>query len=187
MSGIDVLIFSRTNGSLPLNEACALLRNRIMKFEWYNEGHESKWTGDFIVETDHLKFDENESFTLFKQKFDSGHYDCIMVDEVQDLPAIAVNMLSFMAPYREPSKFILAGDQFQTINGQPFDWDLFLGDLTKMTTQLKEHCDTIIHPFNGLFNCINDLRGLYWGESSIKMSLITGLMRIIVITKRLTN
>ena len=141
---------SRANGGLPLNEACALLRNRIMKFEWYNEGHESKWTGDFIVETDHLKFDENESFTLFKQKFDSGHYDCIMVDEVQDLPAIAVNMLSFMAPYREPSKFILAGDQFQTINGQPFDWDLFLGDLTKMTTQLKEHCDTIIHPFNGV-------------------------------------
>ena len=138
-----------------------------MKFEWYNEGHESKWTGDFIVETEHLKFDENESFTFVRQKFDSGHYDCIMVDEVQDLPAIAVNMLSFMAPYRDPSKFILAGDKFQTINGQPFDWDLFLRDLSRMTTELKEHCDTIIHPFNGL-QLYDHLRGLYWGESSIK-------------------
>ena len=35
-----------------------------MKFEWYNEGYESKWTGDFIVETEQLKFDENESFHI---------------------------------------------------------------------------------------------------------------------------
>ena len=56
-----------------------------------------------------------------------------MVDEVQDLPAIAVNMLSFMAPYRELSKFILAGDKFQTINGQPFEWEDFLRDLSQMT------------------------------------------------------
>ncbi len=158
---------SRTNGGLPLNEACALLRNRIMKFEWYNKGFESKWTGDFIVETEHLKFDENESFTLFRQKFDSGHYDCIMVDEVQDLPAIAVNMLSFMAPYRDPSKFILAGDKFQTINGQPFEWEDFLRDLSRMTTELERHCDTIIHPFNGL-QLYKHLSGLRWSESSRK-------------------
>ena len=43
-----------------------------------------------------------------------------MVDEVQDLPDMAVVMLSCLSPNREPNRFIIAGDELQTLNGQEF-------------------------------------------------------------------
>ena len=131
----------RKKGMLPLNEACALVRNRLLKFESdsYQKG---QWNENYKVANELFKFDEQSNFELFSQKFQSGFYDCIMVDEVQDLPAIAVNMLSFMSPYRDsaPDRFILSGDKFQTLNGQKFEWEKFLRRLTYMTGKItRDH------------------------------------------------
>ena len=69
-----------------------------------------------------LKIDQYECFKKFEKRFQLGYYDCVMVDEVQDLPDMAVVMLSCLSPNREPNRFIIAGDELQTLNGQEFSW-----------------------------------------------------------------
>jgi hypothetical protein len=159
----------RKKGMLPLNEACALVRNRLLKFESdsYQKG---QWNENYKVANEHYKFDEERNFDLFSQKFQSGFYDCIMVDEVQDLPAIAVNMLSFMSPYRDsaPDRFILSGDKFQTLNGQKFEWEKFLRRLTYMTGKItQDHIHINSVDGNNALPTTHHLLGLYWKAGDI--------------------
>ena len=161
---------ARKRGMLPVNEACALVRNRLLKFESdsYQKGQSNE---NYKVANEIYKFDEESNFDMFSQKFQSGFYDCIMVDEVQDLPAIAVNMLSFMSPYRDsaPDRFILSGDKFQTLNGQDFQWDDFLTRLTYMTGEITKH-HTHINSVDGnkILPSTHHLRGLYWGGGAVE-------------------
>ena len=94
-----------------------------------------------------------------------------MVDEVQDLPSIAVNMLSFMCPNRAISdnynRFIIAGDHLQTINGQKFVWRDFLTDLTDLSKEVtKNHAHIFSQKENG-FPSNHHLRGLCWTDDEL--------------------
>ena len=156
----DVVRLNRENGKLPLHEACAFLRNQLLYYE-FKKSYGSKFNEDYKRSSDVIEFNPELSFDIFQNKFQSGFYDCIMVDEVQDLPVIAVNMLSFLSPSRQRNRFILSGDKYQTLNGQNFDWAWFLRELTKITNQLiQDHPDFI-------FNGIHHVTGLKWNEEEL--------------------
>lgn len=159
--------FRERKRKLPLQEACALLRNQLLYYE-FTESYASDFNPDYNYETELLPFDKDKSFSIFRDKFQNGYYDCIMVDEVQDLPIIAVNMLSFLSPSREPNRFILSGDKYQTLNGQEFLWEQFLISLTEMTARLsEEHSQFIFHDKNTKRPYDHHLKGLFWSKGAI--------------------
>ena len=63
-----------------------------------------------------IDINHQSCFEHFETQFNSGKYDCVMIDEVQDMPAMAVICLSFLSPFRNPNQFILSGDHLQTLN-----------------------------------------------------------------------
>ena len=145
----------------------ALLRNQLLYYE-FTESYASDFNPDYNYETELLPFDKEKSFSIFRDKFQNGYYDCIMVDEVQDLPIIAVNMLSFLSPSREPNRFILSGDKYQTLNGQEFLWEQFLVSLTAMTARIsEEHSQFIFHDKNTKRPYDHHLKGLFWSKEAI--------------------
>ena len=159
--------FRERKRKFPLQEACALLRNQLLNYE-FTESYASDFNPDYNYETELLPFDKGKSFSIFRDKFQNGYYDCIMIDEVQDLPIIAVNMLSFFSPSREPNRFILSGDKYQTLNGQEFFWEQFLERLTSMTTRLsEEHPQFIFHDKKTKRPYDHHLKGLFWSKGSI--------------------
>ena len=139
-----------------------------MLYYEFTESYASDFNPDYNYETELLPFDKEKSFSIFRDKFQNGYYDCIMVDEVQDLPIIAVNMLSFLSPSREPNRFILSGDKYQTLNGQEFLWEQFLVSLTAMTARIsEEHSQFIFHDKNTKRPYDHHLKGLFWSKEAI--------------------
>jgi len=112
-----------------------------------------------------------------KKQFQETQYDTILVDEVQDLNALSVHMLSFLAPGRGKAsdQFVLAGDHNQTINGREFEWEPFLKRLTDLTKQSVELASKFVYT-DGTDRPVNHhLRGLFWDtpdeiEASLKSS-----------------
>lgn len=157
----EIVSKNRENGKIPLQEACAFLRNQLLNYE-FEKSYATKFNNDYKTNSHFIDFDSDESFAIFQEKFQNGYYDCIMIDEVQDLPVIAVNMLSFLSPSREPNRFILSGDKYQTLNGQNFDWYWYLECLTRITDQLiQDHSDFI-------FQDVHHLKGLRWNDKEIR-------------------
>ena len=169
----DVVRLNRENGKIPLQEACAFLRNQLLSYEFENS-YETHFDLYYETTSESIKFDEEKSFTIFDEKFQNGFYDCIMVDEVQDLPVIAVNMLSFLSPSREPNRFILAGDKYQTLNGQNFDWYDFLFRLTAITKQLTKDHKFIYSDANNK-PADHHLKGFFWTEGDIDNVILNRL------------
>ena len=78
-------------------------------------------------------------------------------------------MLSFLSPSREPNRFILSGDKYQTLNGQNFDWRRYLTNLTQISDRIMEdHSDFIYHS-------VHHLRGLRWSPVEINYVIGTRL------------
>ena len=157
----EIVKKTREKGKLPLQEACAILRNQLLNYESQKSLTNQVIKSKYQTENSVIEFDRKVSFGIFQEKFQNGLYDCIMIDEVQDLPVIAVNMLSFLSPSREPNRFILSGDKYQTLNGQNFDWYRYLNNLTKITAQImNEHSDFV-------YKHDHHLRGLRWSPEEI--------------------
>jgi hypothetical protein len=154
-------------------EFAARLKLRLLQYESINAG-----MGELQL-TEGLAFEPLSQNTIIhlKKQFQETQYDTILVDEVQDLNALSVHMLSFLAPGRGKAsdQFVLAGDHNQTINGRAFDWEPFLKRLTDLTRQSTDlaskfvYCDKTGRPMN------HHLRGLFWDtreeiEASLKSS-----------------
>ena len=76
-----------------------------------------------------------------RRMFAATKYDMILIDEVQDISPLCTHMISFLAPHRGADgadRFVLAGDENQTINGRPFYWDAYLRRLTDLTERAVE-------------------------------------------------
>lgn len=113
-------------GKFSLIRASVFLRNLLIKYEHQNSNlPESLWNMDYEPDPS-IDIDHQSCFEHFETQFNSGKYDCVMIDEVQDMPAMAVICLSFLSPFRNPNQFILSGDHLQTLNGNPFVWEDFL-------------------------------------------------------------
>lgn len=142
----------REDGKIALVEACIILRNLLLKFEHKNKNYPDELFNPKYELNDaptSFKIDEHECFKKFEKRFQQGDYDCIMVDEVQDLPHMAVIMLSCLSPIREPNRFIIAGDELQTLNGQEFHWNEYLESLDFIVKVLGEEL-VHIHTSNGM-------------------------------------
>ncbi len=156
----------KEKGRMSIIEACTLLRNRLLKYE-YHRSREVEWNSDYGLTKEGQPWEQNKEFNRYaKLRF----YDFIMIDEVQDLPEMAVQMLSFLSPKRKGKAFVLAGDKLQTLNGRPFDWKPFLKSLTDMTKLLARNHKHIYHSKDKIDEYRPDhhhLRGLYWTESEV--------------------
>ena len=159
----DAVFRERQRGSIALIEACTILRNLLLKFEHQRKNYpEHLFNSDYEI-TDvpnKLKIDQSKCFKKFEKRFQQGYYDCIMVDEVQDLPDMAVVMLSCLSPNREPNRFIIAGDELQTLNGQEFKWSDYLDSVSHITREIG---NALVHisikdkiPYNHHFS------GIHW-------------------------
>ena len=116
-------------GKFSLIRACVFLRNLLLKYEHQNSNlPENLWNMDYEPDPS-IDINHQSCFEHFETQFNSGKYDCVMIDEVQDMPAMAVICLSFLSPFRNPNQFILSGDHLQTLNGNPFVWEDFLKDI----------------------------------------------------------
>ncbi|DAC18257.1 MAG TPA: hypothetical protein D7I06_02000, partial [Candidatus Poseidoniales archaeon] len=165
----EIVKNTRKSGKLPLQEACAILRNQLLDYESQKSYANQKINSNYQTEIGVIRFDRQASFALFQEKFQNGFYDCIMIDEVQDLPVISVNMLSFLSPSREPNRFILSGDKYQTLNGQNFDWHRYLTNLTQISDRIMDdHSDFV-------YRSVHHLRGLQWSNQEIKDVIDTRL------------
>ena len=128
-----------------------------------------KINSNYQTELGVIRFDRQAKFALFQEKFQNGFYDCIMIDEVQDLPVISVNMLSFLSPSREPNRFILSGDKYQTLNGQNFDWAQVSYQFNTISDRImKDHSDFV-------YFSVHHLRGLRWSREEINYVIGTRL------------
>jgi len=135
-------------GKFSLIRACVFLRNLLLKYEHNNSGlPDELWNVDYDPDPS-IEIDQQICFDHFETQFNSGKYDCVMIDEVQDMPAMAVLCLSFLSPFRNPNQFILSGDHLQTLNGNPFEWEPFL-------KSLDYHAKAIITEVNHINNTSN--------------------------------
>jgi len=135
-------------GKFSLIRACVFLRNLLLKYEHNNSGlPDELWNVDYDPDPS-IEIDQQTCFDHFETQFNSGKYDCVMIDEVQDMPAMAVLCLSFLSPFRNPNQFILSGDHLQTLNGNPFEWEPFL-------KSLDYHAKAIITEVNHINNSSN--------------------------------
>ena len=165
----------RKNGQRSLIEACTILRNRLLKNELDKSPvSNNEWPG-WSLELFENTPSEDDILSHIKVQFQKGYYDTLMVDEVQDLPSIAVNMLSFMCPNRAISdnytRFIIAGDHLQTINGQKFVWSNFLKELTDLTqTIAKQHKHIFVDNETG-FPSYHHLKGLCWDKNQVDQNV----------------
>ena len=136
-----------------------------MKFEHKRKNYpEDLFNSEYEVKDvpNNLKIDQYECFKKFEKRFQLGYYDCVMVDEVQDLPDMAVVMLSCLSPNREPNRFIIAGDELQTLNGQEFSWSDYLRSVSHITREIS---NALVHistkdgiPYN------HHLSGIHWNN-----------------------
>ena len=117
----------RRDGQISIIEASTVLRNQLLWYEHQKSAlPNDQWNSDFHTSLNDEAIDEAALIAHFDEMFSNGRYDQVMVDEVQDLPAISVIALSFLSPNRTENRFVIAGDRDQTINGQQFDWELYL-------------------------------------------------------------
>ena len=163
----DEIKRQKENGRMTIIEACTLLRNRLLRYEHYRS-KEVEWNSDYGFTKEGFTWEQNKEFNRYaKLQF----YDFIMIDEVQDLPEMAVQMLSFLSPNRKGKAFVLAGDKLQTLNGRPFDWKKFLDALTDMTKLLATDHAHIYHSkdkHDEYRPTHHHLRGLYWSDTEVR-------------------
>ena len=113
------------------------MRNQLLWYEHQKSAlPNDQWNSDFHISLNGEAIDEAALITHFDKMFSDGRYDQVMVDEVQDLPAISVITLSFLSPNRTENRFVIAGDRDQTINGQQFDWELYLKRLSYISKEV---------------------------------------------------
>ena len=159
----------RKNGQISIIEASTVLRNQLL---WYEHQKSSlpndQWNSDFHTSLNGEAIDEAALITHFDKMFSDGRYDQVMVDEVQDLPAISVITLSFLSPNRTENRFVIAGDRDQTINGQQFDWELYLKRLSYISKEVvAKHVNHIYIDSNNE-PVLHHLKGLSWAYDEIK-------------------
>lgn len=141
-------------GKFSLIRACVFLRNLLLKYEHQNSNlPENLWNMDYEPDPS-IEINHQSCFEHFETQFNSGKYDCVMIDEVQDIPAMAVICLSFLSPFRNPNQFILSGDHLQTLNGNQFVWEDFLKDIDyyarKLTFDVKHIKNSSNHHLRSL-------------------------------------
>ena len=162
----DEIKRQKENGRMSIIGACTLLRNRLLSYE-HHRSRAVEWNSNYGLNKEGFTWEKNKEFNRYaKLQF----YDFIMIDEVQDLPEMAVQMLSFLSPNRKGKAFVLAGDKLQTLNGRPFDWKDFLDALTNMTKLLANDHNHIYHSRNNSDEgrpTHHHLRGLYWTSSEV--------------------
>jgi len=161
----------RERGHYSLVESCTVLRNRLLRNELNNSKIPNENWPEELYSLD-LGVKQCKTEVLLEQienQFQKGYYDTVMVDEVQDLPAMAINMLSFLCPNRASSgnynRFIIAGDHLQTLNGQKFDWANLLKRLTDLTKILASDHHHIFCKTSRPIN--HHLHGLFWEKEDI--------------------
>lgn len=159
----------RRDGQISIIEASTVLRNQLLWYEHQKSAlPNSQWNSDFHTSLNDEAIDEAALIAHFDKMFSDGRYDQVMVDEVQDLPAISVIALSFLSPNRTENRFVIAGDRDQTINGQQFDWELYLKRLSYISREVvAKHVNHIYIDSNNE-PVSHHLKGLSWAPSEIE-------------------
>ena len=146
----DEVKIERDRGEFSIIESCAILRNRFLHNELDKSGikYENSELKQYPLTLS--KDQSNEELTKIMKKLEldlqQNSYDIVMVDEIQDLPVITSIMLSFLCSDRAQTsnfnRFIIAGDDLQTLNGTKFDWKKYSLNLTYI---IKEIGNTFPH------------------------------------------
>lgn len=145
-------------GKFSLIRVCVFLRNLLLKYEHKNSGlPEELWNVDYDPDPS-IEIDQQNCFDHFETQFNSGKYDCVMIDEVQDMPTMAVLCLSFLSPFRNPNQFILSGDHLQTLNGNQFEWGPFLKLLDYQADRIITEVNHINNSSNHHLRSLNKLK-----------------------------
>ena len=159
----------RNNGQVSIIEASTVLRNQLLWYEHQKSAlPNDQWNSDFHISLNGEVIDEAALITHFDKMFSDGRYDQVMVDEVQDLPAISVIALSFLSPNRMENRFVIAGDRDQTINGQQFDWELYLDRLSYIAKKVVAKHVNHIYVDSNNEPVSHHLKGLSWTPKEIK-------------------
>jgi len=123
---------------------------------------------------------DKKNFAKLMKKFAETNYDMIMIDEVQDVNPLSTHFLSYLAPHRgeNADRFILAGDENQTINGRDFVWFRFLrrlSDLTEIAVKTaKQYGHHIATDDETSRPRGHHLYGLHWKKTNADMKEIKG-------------
>ena len=156
-------------GQISTVEASIVLRNQLL---WYEHQKSplpnNQWNSNFHISLDgNNTVNKKEIFDRFENLFSKGKYDQIMVDEVQDLPAISIIALSFLSPNRTENRFVIAGDRDQTINGQQFVWRDYLKRLSYISREVIAKSVGHIYTNEDSEPTYHHLKGLSWTSSEI--------------------
>jgi hypothetical protein len=116
-------------------ELTILLRNRFLYFEHLlssvpDDNFNREKFPMFLDSIENIK--EQDLLNHIRTLKSEGRYDIILIDEIQDLNPQFVVLLSFLNPERinqEKYRFIISGDDLQTLNGMKFDWKDFFSSL----------------------------------------------------------
>lgn len=159
----------RKNGQISIIEASTVLRNQLLWYEHQKSAlPNSQWNSDFHTSLNDEAIDEAALIAHFDKMFSDGRYDQVMVDEVQDLPAISVIALSFLSSNRKENRFVIAGDRDQTINGQQFDWELYLKRLSYISREVVAKHVNHIYVDSNNEPVSHHLKGLSWAHNEIE-------------------
>ena len=160
---------SDENGQVSIIEASTVLRNQLLWYEHQKSAlPNDQWNTDFHTSLNDEAIDEAALIAHFDKMFSDGRYDQVMVDEVQDLPAISVIALSFLSPNRTENRFVIAGDRDQTINGQQFDWELYLKRLSYISKEVVAKHVNHIYVDRNNEPVSHHLKGLSWAPNEIE-------------------
>ena len=87
---------------------------------------------------------------MSRELYENGQPKTMLVDEVQDLTTTEVLMLSLFTRIREHEAhhFILAGDEFQTLNGNKFEWEQWINSLKFQASKIIEESKNFNNTFD---------------------------------------